>query len=80
MNSNEMMETRTARAINAYCRVLELQVKVVEQMGLDPRMAASKLAEAVEHANTGLCREVALLRFLREEAAGAEIQGFTEST
>lgn len=81
MSSKEQLELATNRAINSYCRILELQVKVVEQFGMDPKMATTKLADTVSQASSGLQREVALLRFLREGGDDpADWKGSTDPT
>jgi len=60
---NLELQKMTIGAINAYCRVLEVHIKAVEQ-GADPRLKG-KLGEAVAMASTELGRELELLRFLR---------------
>lgn len=71
MSSNEdrlhlELQKTTIGAINAYCRVLELHIKAVEQ-GADPRLKG-KVGEAVTTATEGLKREVEFLSFLRSAA------------
>lgn len=64
----ELMKT-TIGSINAYCRVLELHVKAVEQ-GANP-LTRGHLGDAVQMASEGLKREVEFLTFLRAGATGA---------
>jgi hypothetical protein len=66
MSECQELEKATTEAINAYCRVLELHVKAVEQ-GADPRMDGVRLKKTVQEAEEGLEREVQFLRFLREK-------------
>lgn len=63
-NAMELTKTTTA-AIHAYCRVLELQQKAVEQ-GSSPDLGGP-VGAAVNQAAMGLKREVDFLRFIREE-------------
>lgn len=67
MRDLQSLETNTCRAINAYCRVLELHMKAVEQ-GASPLTNKNTLmGRAVEMAAEGLAREVEFLTFLRTE-------------
>ena len=67
MSSKEQNEcdlmTTTTEAIHAYCRVLELHMKAIEQ-GANP-IAEGRLKKIVDGATTGLEREVQFLNFLR---------------
>jgi hypothetical protein len=63
----ELMKT-TVGAINAYCRVMELHVKAVEQ-GANP-LTRGHLGDAVQMAAEGLKREVEFLTFLRSGMTG----------
>lgn len=67
MNSNQIvtemgldLQRVTVEAINAYCRVLELHVKTVEQAGL-----GQKTPPHVGMATEGLAKELQFLNFLR---------------
>lgn len=60
----ELTRTTTA-AINAYCRVMEVHLKAVEQ-GASPELKGP-LGETVRMASEGLKREVEFLRFIRSE-------------
>jgi len=61
----ELMKT-TIGTINAYCRVLDLHIKAVEQ-GANPLMTG-QMGDTVQMASTGLKREVEFLGFLRDGA------------
>ena len=81
MNSNIVTEMGlelqrvTIEAINAYCRVLELHVKTVEQVGIQ----AKKAPEPVKLATEGLERELQFLSFLRKgETVTVSGRGFPE--
>ena len=67
----ELMKT-TVGAINAYCRVLEVHTKAVEQ-GANP-LTKGMLGDAVQMASKGLKREVEFLAFLRADVTGADGQ------
>lgn len=69
---NLELQKTSIGAINAYCRVLELHIKAVEQ-GANP-LAKGSLGEAVKLASGELLKEVRLLRFLRsgEEGTGSQ--------
>lgn len=69
---NLELQKMTVGAINAYCRVLEIHIKAVEQ-GANP-LLKGKLGEAVAAATGELVREVELLRFLRSGEIGMERQ------
>lgn len=81
MNSKDMQLvelTRTTTAtINAYCRVMELHLKAIEQ-GASPELKGS-LGETVKLATAGLRKEVEFLSFIRsgelEMAQGKDSQG-----
>jgi len=60
---NLELQKTSIGAINAYCRVLEVHIKAVEQ-GASP-LAKGNLGEAVTVASGELLKEVKLLRFLR---------------
>ena len=67
MESNDVQVGLTrgiAMAINAYCRVMEVHLKMVEQ-GASPELSGSA-GETVRMAMDGLRREVEFLRFVRE--------------
>ena len=70
-SETEMMgfTRETTLAINAYCRVLELQWKAVEQ-GSAP-IVKGPIGEAIHQAAEGLKREVIFLRFIRTTGSGA---------
>jgi hypothetical protein len=73
MESNErdiLLTKSTTLAINAYCRVMEVHLKMVEQ-GASPELKGSA-KETVMLATEGLRREVELLRFIREEIGRAK--------
>lgn len=65
MNLKDMMELgqTTTEAINAYCRVLELHMKGIEQ-GANP-LAEGPLGDLVRTATQGLKTEVEFLSFIR---------------
>lgn len=65
MSSITDLEMGTVRAINAYCRVLEMHLRAIAE-GATPQLVGP-IGEAVKEAQEGLPREVKLLRFLREE-------------
>lgn len=66
MTKDQMVDT-TTRAINAYCRVLELHMKAIAQ-GANPNLPnTSMLGKIMKESTEGLAREVSFLRFLREE-------------
>lgn len=67
MESNDMQAGLTrgiAMSINAYCRVVEVHLKMVEQ-GASPELSGPA-GETVKMAMDGLRREVEFLRFVRE--------------
>lgn len=67
MNLNDMqnLELTTTRAINAYCRVLELHMKGIEQ-GANP-LATGQLGDIVAMATSNLKLELEFLSFIREQ-------------
>jgi hypothetical protein len=65
----ELMKT-TVGAINAYCRVLEVHTKAVEQ-GANPLMTG-QMGDAVQIASANLKRELELLAFLRRGVTGQD--------
>ena len=72
MESRDPLRTEltksTLGAINAYCRVLELQVKVVEQTGVVTQKTL--MSEMASEAMKGLKRELEFLDFLRNDVTG----------
>ena len=79
MSSKEQLELATNRAINSYCRVIELHLKAIEQ-GATPEMIGP-MGQTVKEAHEGLAQEVELLRFLRDDtiarAGGRDSTGRT---
>jgi len=65
----EEMVENSVKAINAYCRVLELQIKAIAQGIMVPK-PNEPLNRAITAAQEGLAREVEFLSFLRAEHEG----------
>lgn len=65
MNSNENLELQktTIGAINAYCRVLEVQLKAIAE-GANP-LKKGGMSDVVEMSARELKKEVEFLSFLR---------------
>lgn len=66
MTKDQMVDS-TVKAINAYCRVLELHVKAIAQGGTPLIIKGTPSGKMMGEAQEGLAREVSFLRFLREE-------------
>ena len=66
MTKDQMVDS-TVKAINAYCRVLELHMKAVAQGGSPLIIKGTPAGKMMSEAQEGLAREVTFLRFLREE-------------
>ena len=71
MTKDQMVDA-TVKAINAYCRVLELHMKAIAQGGNPLVNKNTSLGKAVQESGEGLAREVSFLRFLREEGEAAK--------
>lgn len=71
MTKDQMVDS-TVKAINAYCRVLELHMKGIAQGGNPIVAKSTPVGKAVTDAQEGLAREVQFLRFLREEGEEAK--------
>jgi hypothetical protein len=68
------VEKSTVAAINAYCRVLELQLRSIAE-GANPFPPQStELGRVVSIAAEGLSRELQLLTFLRTETDKPDCQ------
>lgn len=70
LKEKEAMVEASVKAINAYCRVLELQIKAVAQSIYSPK--DDPLGRAIRSAQKGLEREVEFLSFLREGNRGKD--------
>lgn len=65
LKEKEAMVENSVKAINAFCRVMELHTKNIAQGGPSILTKGTPMCRAVDAAQEGLAREVEFLSFLR---------------
>ena len=72
LKEKEAMVENSVKAINAFCRVLELHTKNIAQGGPAILTKGTAMCRAVDAASEGLAREVEFLSFLRASNRGKD--------